>query len=63
VQYKKCKNVQDVEYGWETVFRDGQASLDQAKTRVRALKRSLRKIEEKMRLGEPFPGLPTSTHI
>jgi len=57
----KCRHEQTSE--WSGVLRDAELALTEAKARVRALKRSIAKISEKVRDGEPLPeylrGAPT----
>jgi hypothetical protein len=47
----KCTNVQR----WEDILADMKATLDDDKSRMRRLKRSIRAIEEKIAKGEPLP--------
>jgi len=45
----------DVQGGWGRVRSDTEDALGIAKARVRALKRSLHVLNEKIKKGEPFP--------
>jgi hypothetical protein len=40
---------------WEDILADMKATLDDDKSRMRRLKRSIRAIEEKIAKGEPLP--------
>jgi len=53
----KLKMNKDEQGGsWPKVLEDAQAALDGAKLRVRAIKRSIRSVQEKIRNGDPWPG-------
>jgi len=46
--------------GWEMALADAQAQLDEARRRVRDLRRAVQVCEERVRDGEPFPGEASS---
>ena len=51
MQGKSARNIQ----GWEAALCDAREALRQCRSHTRALKRSIRVIEEKIQTGVPFP--------
>lgn len=49
---KKSKIVQT---GWGTILEDAQVALRESKARVRAIKKSMKIVQEKIAAGEPCP--------